>query len=231
MAENPKLKCQTSIVCWKSSHDSGYRTGPLYVMSCFKLSRGFLKDLNMMLAGYQWGDKCSKRRIHWRNWEQLCCSKLDGGLGFRDFESFNLALLAKQWWRVLQNENSLCYKVLKARYFPHLPAYRARHVYNSSYLWKSLMSGKKIVDQRAIWRVGNGEKIDIWCDRWIKKPPTYKLQPIGHIQLTPMKVNQLMTSDGLRWDETIQKEMMQDSNAKLVGKIPLSKTKNEDKLI
>ena len=116
---------------------------PLYVMSCFKLSRGFLNDLNMMLAGYWWGDKGSKKRIHWKNWEHLCCSKLDGGLGFRDFESFNLALLAKQWWRVLQNENSLCFKVLKSRYFPHLPAHRPGNVCNASYLWKSLMEGKK----------------------------------------------------------------------------------------
>ena len=36
--------------------------------------------------------------------------KFNGGLGFKDLESFNLALLAKQQWRVMHNEESLSFK-------------------------------------------------------------------------------------------------------------------------
>ena len=55
----------------------------------------------------------------------LCVSKLDGGLGLWDFEDFNLALLGKQCWRLIQNETTLCYRVLKARYFPQSSIFRA----------------------------------------------------------------------------------------------------------
>ena len=66
-----------------------------YEMSCFKLLSGFLQEINMLLACFWWGDKRIKRRIHWKQWDKLCCSKLDGGVDFKDLECFNLALLAR----------------------------------------------------------------------------------------------------------------------------------------
>ncbi|KAH1038289.1 hypothetical protein J1N35_040032 [Gossypium stocksii] len=38
-------------------------------------------------------------------------------MGFWDLHFFNLALLAKQGWRLIHNKNSLCHKVFKVKYF------------------------------------------------------------------------------------------------------------------
>ena len=45
---------------------------------------------------------------------------LEGGgdLGFRDLHSFNLAMLARQGWRLIQAPDSLCAQVLRAKYYP-----------------------------------------------------------------------------------------------------------------
>jgi hypothetical protein len=48
----------------------------------------------------------------------MCISKKEGGMGFRDLHAFNLAMLAKQTWRLLNNPDSLCATILCARYYP-----------------------------------------------------------------------------------------------------------------
>ena len=64
-----------------------------------------------------------------------------GGMGFRDLQSFNLAMLAKQVWRLLREPESLCAQVLRARYYPDGKLLNARMKGGSSYTWQSVLAG------------------------------------------------------------------------------------------
>ncbi|KAL8126450.1 hypothetical protein AgCh_013655 [Apium graveolens] len=72
---------------------------PSYSMSCFLLPQKLINKIMMAVRNFWWGGDPSSRSIHWKKWDLLSKSKSDGGMGFRDFKVFNLALLAKQFGR------------------------------------------------------------------------------------------------------------------------------------
>lgn len=69
---------------------------PIYHMLCFKLFKNFLHELTMIIAKFWWRRDDNIKKIHCKSWENLCISKFNGDLGFKDFETLNLALLASQ---------------------------------------------------------------------------------------------------------------------------------------
>ena len=124
-----------------------------------------------------------ERKIHWKSWRVLCQPKKEGGMGFRDIRLFNLAMLAKQGWCLLQEKDSLLYGCFKAKYFPRCSFLEAKDVPNSSYVWKSLIAAQPILKKGCCWRVGDGFSIRALQDKWI---PNYTMNSILHM---PSKVD------------------------------------------
>ena len=63
----------------------------------------------------------------------MCKSKIRGGLGFRNLQTFNLAMLAKQGWRLVMNLDSLVAQIYKAKYYQHGDVFKAKLGSNPSY--------------------------------------------------------------------------------------------------
>lgn len=95
------------------------QTITLYTMNYFLLPRYFLEDLNHLIFAFWWNGMDGEKKIHWTSLEKLCALKCEGGLGFRNLYAFNLAMLAKQGWRLTNEPKSLVARVLKAKYFPN----------------------------------------------------------------------------------------------------------------
>ena len=94
-------------------------------------------------------------------WKKMCQPKSLGGLGFRNLHAFNLALLAKQAWRILTNPCSLAARILKAKYFPYEDILNASLGSSTSLTWRSIFQSLEVIKSGTRWRVGNGHLIHI----------------------------------------------------------------------
>ncbi|CAL2228927.1 unnamed protein product [Prunus armeniaca] len=166
---------------------------PTYTMGVFKLPKSLCQELSAMIARYWWG-KSGRKGIHWLGWRKLCKPKCLGGLGFRHFEAFNKAMVAKQAWRILENPTSLVAKILKARYFPEDDFMRVSLGSSLSMIWKSILWGREVIEDGLLWRVGNGVSIRVLHDRWIPKPFTFKPLMTRGLAQTSMVSDFLMAS-------------------------------------
>jgi hypothetical protein len=135
----------------------------------------------------------------------MCVSKKQGGMGFRDLHCFNLAMLAKQYWRLIAEPDSLCAKVLRAKYFPSSDILNCQLKKGSSYTWQSIWAGIQPFKRGYMWRVGDGSQINIWDDPWVPCSPNRKIATRrGNIVYN--KVSELIDVETGRWDEELIRE-------------------------
>ena len=73
------------------------------------------------------------------------------------------------------NPNSLVAQIYKARYYPHGDVFKAKLGSSPSYTWRSIYNGLEVVKRGTQWRVGNGDRIHIWEDKWLPTLTTYKV--------------------------------------------------------
>jgi len=99
---------------------------PTFAMSCFDITKNLCDDISKMICRYWWAQQDKDKKMHWLSWQTLSCRKEKGGLGYRDLHMFNLAMLARQAWRLIQSPDSLCARLLRAKYWPDGDLFAAR---------------------------------------------------------------------------------------------------------
>ena len=204
---------------------------PTYTMGCFLLPKGLCEDLERMMRNFWWGQRHHESKIAWVSWSKICKSKLEGGMGFRDLQAFNLAMLAKQGWWMMSHPSSLMARVYKARYFPNNDVLSATLGSSPSFAWRSIHQSLEVLKQGTRWRVRNGKTIHIWDDKWLPTPSTYKvISPQIDFGDFPM-VSALIDQDTRRWRRDRLERIFLAFEVEIVLGIPISYHLPDDQLI
>jgi hypothetical protein len=199
---------------------------PTYCMSVFMLPKALCSKINSLVQQFWWG----ATGIHWMKWSKMSIPKSKGGMGFRDFNCFNKALLAKQFWRLWCSPDSLVSRIMKAKYYAQSSVLEAKIGSKPSFAWQGILGSCDLVKEGLFWKIGNGEKTRIWGDKWVPRQTTFSIQT-GPKSLNPdAKVIELIDRDMNAWNKALLEILFSPEEVNAILKVPINSTR-EDALI
>ena len=122
-------------------------------------------------------------------------------------------------------------KVLRAKYYPTAGIMNASAKSQSSWLWKSWMSAKEVLQRGMCYQVGNGKSIRIWESPWL--PHTVNFRPLvqASTKCNLRWVSKLIKSDDRSWNEELVQQTFCERDVEAILEMSLSQTDGMDKLI
>jgi hypothetical protein len=204
---------------------------PTYTMSVFQLPKTLCSEINSMMAKFWWGHKENDKKVAWMSWEKMGKSKEVGGMGFRDLECFNVALLAKQGWRLIQSPDSFVARILKEKYHPNCMFLEAPLSRNPSYVWRSIWNAKSLLMEGMMWKVGNGRSIKIWGDKWLPSPTTYAIQSPVQVLDPEARISELIDPNTFWWNIPLIKQIFMEEEVEKICSLAICPRTQQDRAI
>ncbi|XP_074352546.1 putative mitochondrial protein AtMg00310 [Apium graveolens] len=140
---------------------------PNFWMQLFLIPQITCDAIEKRMNSYWWGSGTNGRGIKWMSWSRLAEVKEGGGLGFKKLREFNLAMIAKQAWRLLNNLNPLVTTIMKARYYRDTDFLNANLGVNPSYTWRSIMVVQENMKQGSRRKIIDGQDTRVWKVPWL----------------------------------------------------------------
>ncbi|KAG7960287.1 hypothetical protein I3843_10G116000 [Carya illinoinensis] len=140
---------------------------------------------------------------------KVFCKEIEG-LGFRDLETFNLALLAKQGWRLLHSQGSLFASIFKA----------------------NIYEAKAVIKTGSLWHIGWVDKIKIWTDHWLAESSPRKVISCCNTLAEDACVADLLDSSSPNgWNTGLVQQIFLPFEVHSILKTPLFLHWGDDKLV
>ncbi|KAL1289958.1 hypothetical protein AAHE18_20G094900 [Arachis hypogaea] len=147
---------------------------------------------------------------------------------FKDLKAFNLAMLAKQGWRLMTKPHSLFYKIFKNKYFRYSSYLEAKPGNRPSSTWQSLLEGRKILEKGVKCKVSIQGSVRIREDPWFGNQPPFRIAVNECRDESLTWVRQLITVEG-EWNQQLLMEAFPLDTAQQIQQIPI--TEEEDSII
>ncbi|KAA3476491.1 ABC transporter C family member 10 [Gossypium australe] len=124
----------------------------------------------------------------------------------------------------------MSFRVLKARYFSFTDILAAKVGSYPSFTWRSICNARELIEERVLWRIGKGDRVNIWNDPWL--PGRENNRIFGQeIRTRWTTVNHLMQSDTNTWNGELIRSLVDEDTATKILSIPISGSRSDDTLV
>lgn len=203
---------------------------PTYAMNVFLLPAEIPTNIERALTKYWWKtSQSTNSHLNWMSWDRLTKHKSSGGLGFKNFRDFNIAMLGKQGWRFMAYPHSLATRLYKARYFSDTDFLNSKLGSNPSFIWRSIFEAKSVLAERVRWQIGTGKIINILGQPWLSMADNPSISTVSR-SIEDKKVSSVMKMDTIEWDIDLIRDVFNDRDQKCILDISLDESTNQDTL-
>lgn len=211
---------------------NGTQSIPSYCMSCFLIPKTLCQEIERILKKFWWSsNKRHNKGMSWLSWSELSVSKQRGGVGFRSLYGFDIALIGKQCWKLMQEPQSLVARMFKARYYPDSHFLQAKSQAGAGFIWSGMITAKEVLKKGCRWVIGDGKRINAVRDPWLRNKEGFCVDQSTDYGLSNIPVADLILQDARKWDEGKVSRLFSDEDARLILTSPIPLNPNEDRVV
>ncbi|XP_074300422.1 uncharacterized protein LOC141631683 [Silene latifolia] len=206
-----------------------------FFLSVFKIPVSVANRINSLLSHFWWAGSKSARCIHWCSKNFLSLPKSSGGLGIRNIECLNQAMLAKNAWKLLVESESFFSRVFNDKIIGG-KRWKDGTMINKRCNWswgtRSIYHGMILIRENSGWKPGINSDLNVWTSPWVNGDiPSPKDDLIGspNNHLMNLKVRDLCHGNGL-WNESYIRDIFTEEWATKILAIPLCFSQDTDYL-
>ena len=141
---------------------------------------------------------------------------------------FNLTLLAKQLWRLVQFPNSLVTRVLRGRYYRLSSPLRVNSASSPSYVWSSIYAARKLLLLGIRQKIHSGYEVKVCEDPWIPTIPARPAIPVVPVMHPNLRVSDFINPATKDWDVRLLEDYVNPDDIPLIRSLATSSAHPHD---
>nr|GEX52862.1 RNA-directed DNA polymerase, eukaryota, reverse transcriptase zinc-binding domain protein [Tanacetum cinerariifolium] len=145
---------------------------PIFHMSIFRVPSRVLQILESIRGRFFNGHEIGSKKMSWVKWNNVLTDKKRGGLGVSSLYALNKGLMIKWLWKFFLHKDSLWTKVITAIHGVNGNVNSSGEKAGRS-CWLAIVDEVRALHKKGVYvfdfmnlKLGNGEMVKFWLDRW-----------------------------------------------------------------